>query len=191
MKMIPDRFESDRMGLYKSDSMEKTILLTIIMILAGCAGLVPHQPEPSVAPGPEDQTAIRNNALIRKKLMDQYTEWKGTRYRAGGLSRNGVDCSGFVYLTFRSKLNIHLPRSADLQSRCGVPVSKNNLNPGDLVFFRTGFFGQHVGVYIGEDRFLHASSTNGVTISKLSNEYWASAYCFSRRVTIRQDQSGL
>jgi cell wall-associated NlpC family hydrolase len=171
--------------------MQKAIVLTIIMILAGCAGFVPHKPEPSVAPKPEDQTAIRNNALIRKKLMDQYAEWKGTGYRAGGLSKNGVDCSGFVYLTFRSKLNVHLPRSTDSQARCGVPVSRKDLNPGDLVFFKTGFFEQHVGVYIGDDRFLHASSTNGVMISKLSNEYWASAYRFSRRVTIRQDQPGL
>ena len=164
--------------------MQKPILLILIILLAGCSGIVPHKSRPVLLSKPGTAVSIDDSKVVQKKLMEQYAEWKGTRYRRGGMSKMGVDCSGFVYITFLLKLGIPLPRSTDLQAACGMPVSKDNLQVGDLVFFKTGFFEKHVGIYIGESKFLHASSKKGVLISKLTHKYWASAYTFSRRIKI-------
>ena len=100
----------------------------------------------------------------------------------GGLSKDGIDCSGFVYTTFRSKLGINIPRSTALQSKIGSNVSKNKLRTGDLVFFKTATKVRHVGIYIENNKFLHASTSKGVMISKLDNVYWKSKYWKSKRL---------
>ena len=114
--------------------------------------------------------------------MTQHREWKGTPYRYGGLSKRGVDCSGFVYLTYRNKFGINLPRSTEQQSRTGTPISKQQLTAGDLVFFKTGFSKRHVGIYLGNSKFLHASTSQGVTISNMNNVYWRKKYWKAQRI---------
>ena len=119
---------------------------------------------------------------VRKILKSQHQEWKSVKHRLGGLSKNGVDCSGLVYVTYLSKLGIRLPRTTELQSSMGMPVNQNQLKPGDLLFFKTGLKQRHVGIYMGNRQFLHASSSKGVTVSRLDNVYWGRSYWKARRV---------
>jgi len=121
---------------------------------------------------------------VKDALYAQYDEWKGTRYQIGGLSKDGVDCSGFVHMTFKSRLSITLPRSSELQAELGADVDKDRLQAGDLVFFKTGRTLRHVGVYLEDGRFLHASTKLGVVISGLNESYWRSAYWKARRLDI-------
>ncbi len=122
-------------------------------------------------------------------LHQQHRAWKGVRYRTGGTSRKGVDCSGFVYLTYKDRLSITLPRSTEQQSELGRRIDRDGLRAGDLVFFKTGrvFKDRHVGMYLGDNRFLHASTSRGVMISSLDQPYWDDAYWQSRRVLRTRD----
>lgn len=116
---------------------------------------------------------VNNTSLINyaKTLI-------GVPYKWGGTTTAGLDCSGFVYYVFKNSQGITLPRTAKLQyTNIGLAVT--SLSPGDLVFFdttsgRTGV--SHVGIYIGNGQFIHASSSKGVTISNLSNSYWSPRY---------------
>ncbi|HVI78330.1 MAG TPA: NlpC/P60 family protein, partial [Candidatus Acidoferrum sp.] len=101
---------------------------------------------------------LNDTSVVKDILYAQYREWKGTRYQLRGLSKDGIDCSGFVHITFKSKLGVNLPRSSDLQAELGNSIGKDELRAGDLVFFKTGKTLKHVGVYLEEGRFLHAST---------------------------------
>lgn len=144
-------------------------------LLSGCASSPASYSTPSYHPGP---------GALENTLYQQYRQWKGVRYELGGLSKQGVDCSGFVYLTFMNKLGRKLPRTTAKQSRTGTRVEKHELQPGDLVFFRTENKIRHVGIYLDDGQFLHASTSEGVTISSLGNQYWQQNYWQARRVRI-------
>lgn len=116
-------------------------------------------------------------------LYKQYKEWRGTRYRLGGLSKGGIDCSGFVYLTYLDRLGIELPRSTHGQVYKGRDVARSELQTGDLVFFRNGRV-NHVGIYMEEGKFMHSSTKSGVRISSLGNTYWQRTYWKARRLNL-------
>lgn len=123
---------------------------------------------------------------IKSKLMDQYASWKGVRYRMGGSSKNGIDCSAFVQRTFREQFGLELPRSTSQQRSSGQFVSRSKLRTGDLVLFTSeGATGRHIGIYIGNNQFVHASSSRGVRISNLDSPYWDKRYNTARRVLDR------
>lgn len=126
--------------------------------------------------------AMVRNVDIKSKIMDQYAEWKGVRYRLGGETKRGIDCSAFVQRTFREQFGMDLPRSTYGQEDVGKKIQRTKLRPGDLVLFRAGSTGRHIGIYLGNDQFVHASASNGVMISKLSNVYWNKRYREARRV---------
>ncbi|CAI1525979.1 Probable endopeptidase Spr precursor [Serratia rubidaea] len=126
--------------------------------------------------------AMVRNVDIKSKILDQYADWKGVRYRLGGESKRGIDCSAFVQRTFREQFGMDLPRSTYQQEDMGKKVQRSKLRPGDLVLFRSGSTGRHVGIYLGNDQFVHASTSNGVMISKLTNVYWNKRYHEARRV---------
>lgn len=123
-----------------------------------------------------------SQAEIYEKLMDHFKSWKGTAYRLGGISKQGIDCSAYVYVTYKEKVRIHLPRTTLDLAKSGIRVSRQDLTIGDLILFKTGFFSRHVGIYIGTGRFIHASKTDGVTLSSLTEEYWSDHYWMARRV---------
>ena len=125
---------------------------------------------------PELAAALLDERRTRAILYAQYDEWRTVRYRIGGLSKSGVDCSGFVYLTFRDRFGIELPRSTDEQSTLGRQIDERELKTGDLVFFRTGRNVRHVGIFLEDRKFLHASTLKGVMISSLDDGYWAKEY---------------
>jgi cell wall-associated NlpC family hydrolase len=151
------------------------IIISFIFVLAGCS-LVPDRNTYS------PQTGGTYSESIKKKLYAQYTQWRGTKYKLGGLNKKGIDCSGFVFVTYKSKLGKVLPRTTHLQVTVGSNVKRNELQAGDLVFFKTGKFKRHVGIYLEHGKFLHASTSNGVTISRLENNYWKSRYWRAKRI---------
>jgi lipoprotein Spr/probable lipoprotein NlpC len=123
-----------------------------------------------------------DNSAILKNLLAHYQQWKGARYRLGGLSKSGVDCSGFVYLTYLQRFNLELPRTTINQIRAGRKIPKGKLQTGDLVFFKTKPRVRHVGIYLDDNKFMHASSSRGVMISSLKNRYWEKRYWFSKHI---------
>lgn len=120
-------------------------------------------------------------AMISTSLREAGRPWLGTPYRWGGDSRRGIDCSAFVRAFMRDNLGVDLPRATAGQQFEGVSVRREDLLPGDLVFFRRRSV-RHVGVYLGDGEFIHASSSRGVTISNLSEGYYQEAYWMARRV---------
>lgn len=116
-----------------------------------------------------------------KRLVSRAMSWKGVRYVWGGSSRRGVDCSGLTQLIF-AKEGIRLHHSARLQFRMGRPVSRRSLLAGDLVFFNTRGPISHVGMYIGDGKFIHAANrTRGVRVDYLNSPYYSKRYAGARR----------
>lgn len=152
-------------------------------LLAACGELPPEKPSSSNYASSTSRAAQRADvAALNRRLRAQVERWRGVPYRLGGLDRSGIDCSGFVYHTFRDLLNINLPRSTRQQAQRGIQISVRDLGVGDLVFFHTGSKVQHVGIYTGEGRFVHASTKEGVTESRLDNPYWSKRYWKARRI---------
>ncbi|MFC0267985.1 C40 family peptidase [Kushneria aurantia] len=123
----------------------------------------------------------RRMAQIEDALMSEYSAWKGTPYRYGGETSSGIDCSALVQRVYRDGFSFDLPRTTAGQVLTGRRVERDELKPGDLVFFKPYRGDRHVGIYIGDGRFMHASSSNGVRISELDNPYWQRHYWQSRR----------
>ena len=137
-------------------------LLLVLTSLAACS-LVPAErqsPQPDIAEVPLELPP--QQSLILDSLLAQKEDWQGVPYQYGGLSPQGVDCSGFVYLTFLSQLNMKVPRTTSALMQEGEPAARNELEVGDLVFFKTGPGNRHVGIYMGRDEFMHASVSSGV-----------------------------
>ena len=153
-----------------------------ILLLSGCATTTPPPPSDFIGKCANPQEELRKSPLTTETLLRQYAAWEGTRYRVGGLSRKGIDCSGFVYLTYQEILGVELPRSADQQAALGKQVLTQDLRTGDLVFFKTGRRGRHVGIYLDGGRFMHASTIKGVTISSMTDGYWSRKYWKATRV---------
>jgi cell wall-associated NlpC family hydrolase len=151
-------------------------LLLMLALLAGC-GSSPKMPSPAFEPAL--QPAASQTEATLSRLYQQHADWRGTPYRLGGQSRHGIDCSAFVQKTYQDLFGLRLPRTTSQQFRAGQTINKSDLQPGDLVFFRNG---NHVGIYLEEDRFLHASTRLGVTISSMNNIYWSRKYWRSIRV---------
>lgn len=148
-------------------------LLLIVVILAGCSS---HAPPPN--------GRLSDSITVIAQLNEQLTQWRGTPYRYGGTTRRGVDCSGFVWLTFRDRFGLQLPRTTAAQTDIGSRISTRDLLPGDLVFFKTGSGenGLHVGIYDTDNQFIHASTSQGVIRSSLNNVYWKKVFWQARRI---------
>ena len=116
------------------------------------------------------------------RLLDCYDEWKGVPHCDGGMSKKGVDSCSFTYLTFREKFGIRLPRSTSQLANSGQAISRLHLQPGDLVFFKVSMGARHVGIYLGDQKFIHASKGEGVKMSRMDAPYWQKHYWQSRRV---------
>ncbi len=119
----------------------------------------------SSAGGPRNSTDL--------SMMDEINNWMGTPYVYGGESRSGVDCSAFTQAVYQS-VNIDIPRTASTQAAASRAVVPSDLRFGDLIFFNTSGSGiSHVGIYIGNGFFAHASSSRGVVRESLSKQYYA------------------
>jgi len=117
-----------------------------------------------------------------KKLIKTMTEWKGTRYKYGGTTKSGTDCSGFVSSVYREVYGKKLHRTSKDMLKDVRKISKRNLTIGDLIFFKTsGRKISHVGIYIADNKFIHAAS-KGVVVNDLDQSYYKKAYYKSGKV---------
>lgn len=114
-------------------------------------------------------------------LISIASQWVGTPYLWGGDSKNGIDCSAFTRKVF-NEYGVKLTGNTQSQVKQGKAVKKGELQPGDLIFFNTNRTNGHVGIYIGGNQFMHASSSKGVTTSSLDNSYYKARYSTARRV---------
>jgi len=110
--------------------------------------------------------------------------WIGVKYRKGGQDRTGIDCSGLTARMYQTVAGVNLPRTTKDQAASGNLVSRTDLRPGDLVFFITlkDRIVDHVGIYLGDTKFVHASASKGVVISSLLQDYYAQRYHSARRL---------
>lgn len=152
--------------------MQRIALSLFILLLTACA-------TPSRSPEHASGGAMNEVALYAMSLAD-------TPYRYGGNSvENGFDCSGFVQHVYLNTMGTRLPRTSAEMSRIGLNLETGQLRPGDLVFFNTRkkpF--SHVGIYVGDERFVHSpSSGRAIMVSSMREDYWRSRYNGARRVT--------
>lgn len=152
------------------------VFLLVLALAAGCAKRDVQYPLDTFRQPPRDAVAARN------ALSQFYTSWRGVPYSAGGMSRAAVDCSGLAFIAYRDIFGMHLPRTVEEQARYGRNVTRESLRPGDLVFFRTGLFQDHVGIFYHESSFIHASSSKGVMISRLDEPYWQNSFSKAKRL---------
>ena len=127
---------------------------------------------------------LENDGTVGAKVVSMAMPFLGTRYRSGGASPNGFDCSGFTMYLY-AQLGYSLPHSATAQYKnCGYAVAKSDLQPGDLVFFSDSSHAiGHVGIYIGNGQIIHARYSVGkITIDSLSASYYASRYVGAKRI---------
>lgn len=135
-----------------------------------------------------DTTLLERYTNSAQDLILKGLEMVGVSYRRGGTDPNaGLDCSGFVQLVFREAVGLVLPRTSREMSQVGARVDQQELKPGDLVFFNTmrrAF--SHVGIYLGEGRFLHSPRPGGeVRVEDMNSSYWISRYNGARRIVDR------
>ena len=119
--------------------------------------------------------------LTNVKLLEAIDDWYGTRYRFGGTTKSGIDCSAFVREVYKVAFDIELPRTAREQFRA-AQMAVSNLQIGDLLFFNTRGGVSHVGVYLGNNKFVHASTKKGVIVSGLDENYYSARYLGARRM---------
>ncbi len=164
------------------------------MIIAGCSsapvyrgdGVNCRGPMPTTT-GTTATTATTATAppnpsnSVEHRMQGEIDSWMGTPYVYGGVSKRGVDCSGFTQAVYRS-VGIEIPRRASRQSAAAQTVSRSSLKYGDLIFFNTSGSGiSHCGIYLGNGQFVHASSSRGVVRDLLNHPYYSARYVTAGR----------
>lgn len=110
--------------------------------------------------------------ITSTKMFEFIDEWYGTRYRLGGTTKKGIDCSAFSQYLFATVYGLNLPRTTREQHKLTDRISRTDLTEGDLLFFNTRGSISHVGVYLQNNKFVHAASSEGVMISDIFDNYW-------------------
>ena len=128
------------------------------------------------------KASVNHHNTVKQKLEREFKKYKGVKYRYGGTTSRGFDCSGYVQRVYKEAFNINLPRTTKAMMKTGKKVSKKNLKIGDLVFFHPTRKYYHVGIYMGKGTFMHASSSKGVMKSRLDLKYWKRSYVTARRI---------
>jgi len=146
-----------------------------------------HADEPILVPPGLEVSFVDRASATAQDAIDQAIDLLGIRYRRGGSSPEaGFDCSGFVSHVFREGLGLILPRSSKEMSKTGAVIDRDELRPGDLVFFNTmrkAF--SHVGIYLGDNQFVHSPRSGGrVRVEDLRDSYWTKRFNGARRLNI-------
>jgi len=152
------------------------IILGVAFEICSCTPLRPLAPYTAIRNIPQN-TDVTGIAAWDDVLVP----WLGTPYLPGGATKNGTDCSGFVSSVYMEKERMYIPRSTTEEYKVGKDITEDNLVIGDLVFFGNGRRVSHVGIYVGRGNFIHASSSKGVTVSPLDDNYWKPKYMGARR----------
>lgn len=156
------------------------VLALFCLLLHGCSEKKSYLPEKQLSLRPA--VDLSDETAVDRLLIVHFERWHGVPYRNGGMSKKGIDCSGFVYQTYVSQFGIILPRTTDDQSKSGRKISGSELRSGDLVFFKTGWFKRHIGIYLHDRQFIHVSSKRGVMQSSLDDYYWKDRFWQARRI---------
>ncbi|MBE7176923.1 MAG: C40 family peptidase [Mucilaginibacter polytrichastri] len=171
--------------------MKKTVLVVLISIAASfsaSAQVAKITPNISTQATTEDSEnlvskyfsqimGVALSATSNVKLFQTIYDWIGTPYRLGGDTKRGIDCSGFAHEVYDKVFNTSIANNSRNIFSMVNPIPKDDLKEGDLVFFKIHSRSiTHVGVYLGDGRFAHASSSKGVMISNLSSAYWQRYY---------------
>ena len=136
----------------------------------------------------ENETILEKRSDLRTKIIEEALNYLGTKYRFGGESKAGLDCSALTRLVYRV-INIDLPKNSSLQFENGIPIKEEEALPGDLVFFKRGGRIGHVGIYLGNDLFVHASfKFKRVVISSLSERYFRERFVGFRRYLLGENE---
>jgi lipoprotein Spr len=173
--------------------MASILVGTALILLTGCQSAPrvnpPPRPSASSAPSAPPQVTVTPTAPPPKTLTAaawkaEANRWLGVKYRKGGTDRTGIDCSGLTSRMYLAVAGMALPRTSQDQSRYGKPVSRKDLQPGDLVFFSSlgRHLVDHVGIYLGDRQFVHASPSKGVVVSSLLKDYYMKRYHSARRI---------
>ena len=130
----------------------------------------------------KDEALSTANSSINK-MMNIANSQIGKPYKWGAIGQNSFDCSGFTSYIYKNGAGINLPRTSVAQSKVGSKISRNQLKSGDLVFFNTAGKGiSHVGMYIGDSKFIHASTSKGIRIDSLNSSYYKSRFVSASRI---------
>ena len=153
------------------------LLLSVMFALAACAGSPPRTASATAQ--------VNSGNADASRAADHALAMVGAPYRYGGIDPDGFDCSGLVHYSFR-KIGISLPRETRSLRKIGLEIEINDLAKGDLVFFdQEGKKSSHVGIYLGDGRFVHAPSTGGkVRADKIDLTYWRKHFNEARRITM-------
>ncbi|WP_420795110.1 C40 family peptidase [Desulforamulus hydrothermalis] len=166
------------------DNIKKLNNLTGDALQIGQVLNLPDQPSGQAARPVTANAANVSRGMADRALavLDFAKQYIGVRYRAGGESPAGFDCSGYVRYVFKN-FGIDLVHTAAGQYQAGTAIAKDELRPGDLVFFHTGGQGiNHSGIYLGNNEFIHASSSRGIKIDSLLDSYWSARYRGASRI---------
>ncbi len=164
-----------------------SVIVIVIALLAGCGrdDVRPTPPRTTVVPQREWTLVAPQDPAAANAVLMRAISLVGTPYRYGGNTpEGGFDCSGLVNYVYRDMLDLRLPRSSrELADWQGPRIAPERLTSGDLVFFGSSGSVSHVGIYVGEGRFVHAPSTGGtVRLDHLDNRYWRDHYSGAKRV---------
>ena len=157
----------------------------VLVLVAAAFSPFSHADEAVVVAAPPPVSFVDRASATAQDAIDQALDLLGIRYRRGGSSPDaGFECSGFVSHVFREGLGLILPRSSKEMSKSGEVIARDELKPGDLVFFntmRSAF--SHVGIYLGDNQFVHAPRSGGrVRIEDLRDGYWIKRFNGARRL---------
>jgi len=151
----------------------------VVVMLAAVSFVLLLLPSRGFAQTPSQAAAISKKQPL-EIILKQYL---GIPYRKGGISKKGMDCSGFVRTVYRQLFGLELPHSSRDQYHCPdlAKITRNRLQTGDLLFFARKKKINHVGIYLANNKFIHASSSLGITISSLDEAYWQKRFFGSKR----------
>lgn len=173
--------------------MNKILLILLPLAFVSCASNPKYRTKNIAEESTSSRKKVHRNIGSKKDESNKFSQnimeeeiksWLGTPYHLGGTTKEGVDCTGFVLKVFQNFTNQKLPRVSSKMYKVGEAVPQNKLQFGDLVFFRGHSNNKisHVGIFLGEGKFAHASLSYGVIYSHLNENYYKKRYIGAKRV---------
>ncbi|WP_077155075.1 C40 family peptidase [Bacteroides bouchesdurhonensis] len=164
--------------------LQSILLLGLIISFSSCRTSAPRLDYKALAKA-SIRLGVDINLEDNHKLYMESADWIGVPYRGGGDSKRGTDCSGLTYQVYRKVYRTQLPRNTEDLKKKSNKVSKRNLREGDLVFFTSRNSGKkvaHVGIYLKNGKFIHASTSKGVIVSNLNEDYYTKHWISGGRI---------
>jgi lipoprotein Spr/probable lipoprotein NlpC len=159
----------------------RVAMLVFTIALGGCANFQSVESIHSSTQTAKVSTSTPSKSNAAQRLSQVYKDYQGSPYKYGGTDKSGFDCSGFIGVAYQDAFNLSLPRTTEQLASSGNPIRRDQLKVGDIIIFKTSVKQLHAGIYTGNDRFIHASTSKGVIESSLTNDYWRQRYIKARR----------